>query len=275
MWARLPRPLEPEAMHRALIFDCDGVLGDTEPDGHLVAFNQMWQKLGVPWQWTKEQYGEKLKIGGGKERMASLFHDPDFLERFSVPESEEERKALVAAWHKEKTAIYQQIITSGQIPPRPGIKRISQEALEAGWKLAVASTSAQAAVESVLRHAVGEELAKHFLVMAGDIVPKKKPAPDIYHYTLKHLQLPAHFCVAVEDSRNGMLAAYAADIPVIVTVSEYTTKEDFSEAEFVVDSLGEPGGPKSKLLANRAGVKITDCVHLEQLVALVGSKTHA
>ena len=258
-------------MPRALIFDCDGVLGDTEPDGHLVAFNQMWKKLGVPWQWSKQQYGEKLKIGGGKERMASLFNEADFRAKVSVPESEEERKALVAAWHKEKTAIYQQIITSGQIPPRPGIKRISEEALEAGWKLAVASTSAQAAVESVLRHAVGDELAKEFLVMAGDIAPKKKPAPDIYNITLEALQLPAHFCVAVEDSRNGMLAAYAADIPVIVTVSEYTTKEDFSEAEFVVDSLGEPDGPRSTVLASRSGVNIDGCVRLENLAALVKS----
>lgn len=258
-------------MPRALIFDCDGVLADTEPDGHLVAFNQMWKKLGVPWQWSKEQYGEKLKIGGGKERMASLFHDADFREKVAVPDNEEEQKALVAVWHKEKTAIYQQIIMSGQIPPRPGIRRISQEALEAGWKLAVASTSAQAAVEAVLRHAVGEELAKEFLVMAGDIAPKKKPAPDIYNITLEHLQLPAHFCVAVEDSRNGMLAAYAADIPVIVTVSEYTRTEDFSEAEFVVDSLAEPGLPGCRVLANRAGVKINDCVRLQNLAELVRS----
>lgn len=262
-------------MDRALIFDCDGVLGDTEPDGHLVAFNRMWQKLGVPWQWSKEQYGEKLKIGGGKERMASLFHDADFRERVPVPESEEERKVLVASWHKEKTALYQEIINSGQIPPRPGIKRLSQEALNAGWKLAVASTSAQAAVEAVLRHVVGEELAKHFVVMAGDIVQKKKPAPDIYNVTLERLRLPAHLCVAVEDSRNGMLAAHAADIPVIVTVSEYTRKEDFGEAEFVVDSLGEPTGPKSKVLANRAAAKISDCVRLEQLAALVQTPVKA
>ncbi len=260
-------------MPRALIFDCDGVLGDTEPDGHLVAFNQMWTKLGVPWQWSKQQYGEKLKIGGGKERMASLFHDADFRAKVAVPESEEERKALVAAWHKEKTEIYQQIITSGQIPPRPGIKRISQEALDAGWKLAVASTSAQAAVESVLRHAVGDELAKHFLVMAGDIVPRKKPAPDIYNITLERLQLPPHACVAVEDSRNGMLAAYAAGIPVIVTISEYTKAEDFSEAELVVDSLGEPDGPGCKVLSNRAGVEIEDCVKLEHLDALIKTAT--
>ena len=262
-------------MDRALIFDCDGVLADTEPNGHLVAFNQMWRKLSVPWQWSKEQYGEKLKIAGGKERMASLFDDPDFQQRVSVPGSEEERKALVSAWHKEKTALYQQIIFAGQIPARPGIKRIAQEARDAGWKLAVASTSAQAAVESVLRHAVGEELAKEFLVMAGDIAPNKKPAPDIYNLTLERLQLPAYFCVAVEDSRNGMLAAYAADVPVIVTVSEYTTGEDFKEAEFVVDSLGEPGGPQSKVLLNPAGARIAECVKLENLAALVNSSVKA
>ena len=256
-------------MDRALIFDCDGVLGDTEPDGHLVAFNRMWKKLGVPWQWSKEQYGAKLKIGGGKERMASLFNDADFRARFAPPEGEEERKALVASWHKEKTAIYQEIINSGQIPPRPGIKRLSQEALDARWKLAVASTSAPGAVEAVLRRAVGEELAREFLVLSGDIVPKKKPAPDIYNLTLERLNLPPQNCVAVEDSRNGMLAAYAAHIPVIVTVSEYTKNEDFSEAEFVVDSLGEPAGPKAKVLANRAGANISDYVRLEHLRALV------
>ncbi len=256
-------------MDRALIFDCDGVLGDTEPDGHLVAFNRMWKKLGVPWQWSKAQYGGKLKIGGGKERMASLFNDADFRASFTPPEGEDERKALVANWHKEKTAIYQEIINSGQIPPRPGIKRLSQEALDAGWKLAVASTSAPGAVEAVLRRAVGEELAREFLVLSGDIVPKKKPSPDIYNLAVERLQLPPQHCVAVEDSRNGMLAAYAAHIPVIVTISEYTSSEDFREAEFVVDSLGEPAGPKSKVLANRSGVSLADCVRLEQLAALL------
>ena len=250
-----------------MIFDCDGVLGDTEPDGHLVAFNQMWEKFGVPWRWSRGQYGEKLKIGGGKERMASLFKDADFCQLFTVPDSEEGRKALIAQWHKEKTALYQHIINSGMIPPRPGIKRLSQEALDAGWKLAVASTSAPDAVNAVLRRAVGD-LADKFLVLSGDIVPAKKPAPDIYNLALERLQLPAQNCVAVEDSRNGMLAAYAAHIPVIVTISTYTRDEDFSEAQFVVDSLGEPQGPKSKILANRAGIVMGDYAKLENLAVL-------
>src|ERR1700733_7321141 len=98
-------------MRRALIFDCDGVLADTEPCGHLVAFNRMWEAQGVPWRWTKAQYGEKLKIGGGKERMASLFADSDFMRQVDVPLGEDDRKALVAQWHKEKTRIYEEIIS--------------------------------------------------------------------------------------------------------------------------------------------------------------------
>jgi HAD superfamily hydrolase (TIGR01509 family) len=260
-------------MKRALIFDCDGVLADTEPYGHLAAFNRMWEELGVPWRWTTEQYGEKLKIGGGKERMASLFRDHDFLEQVPVPASEEDRKALIARWHKEKTRIYEEIIASGVIPPRPGIARLSRQAVEAGWRLAVASTSAVPAVTAVLKRAVGE-LAGEFAVFAGDIVPNKKPAPDIYNLAVAQLDVPAQECVAIEDSRNGLLAAYAAQIPVVITVSEYTAAEDFSEAMLVVDSLGDPE-IRSRVLANRMGRAIGDRLTLDDLVAVLESAARA
>jgi len=256
-------------MDRALIFDCDGVLGDTELYGHLSAFNQMWQKLGVPWQWSERQYGEKLKIGGGKERMASLFADADFRALVTVPEDAEERKALIARWHKEKTAIYEGIISSGQIPARPGIKRLSEEALGAGWKLGVASTSAPAAVSAMLRRAVGEKLEREFLVLSGDIVAAKKPAPDIYNLALERLQLPAANCIAIEDSRNGMLAAYAAHIPVLVTLSSYTKEENFREAAVVVDSLGDPGGPATTVVESHLANHIADYVKIEDLAGIV------
>jgi HAD superfamily hydrolase (TIGR01509 family) len=254
-------------MRRALIFDCDGVLADTEPNGHLVAFNRMWEELGVPWRWTREQYGEKLKIGGGKERMASLFHDREFLERVKVPADEPMRKALIAHWHKEKTRIYEEIIASGSIAPRPGIERLAHEAHEAGWRLAVASTSAVPAVTAVLNRAVGA-LANEFSVYAGDIVPAKKPAPDIYAFAVADLGIPARSCVAIEDSRNGLLSAHEAHLPVVITVSEYTAREDFSEALLVVDSLGEPEMP-SRVLASRTGRTIGNFVSLEDLEAVV------
>jgi len=259
-------------MKRGLLFDCDGVLGDTEPYGHLVAFNQMWKKLGVPWEWSKEGYGVKLKIAGGKERMASLFRDADFLAHVTVPEGEEERKSLIARWHKEKTDLYEQIISSGVVPTRPGIRRISKEALQAGWKLAVASTSAPKSVEAMLQHAVGE-MASEFTVVCGDVVKAKKPAPDIYNLALEQMGLAAHDCVAIEDSRNGVLAAYGAGIPVVVTVSEYTVEEDFREADLVVDSLGDPGGPTARVLANPSGAELDKYVTLETLATVVEHST--
>jgi HAD superfamily hydrolase (TIGR01509 family) len=259
-------------MQRGLIFDCDGVLADTELHGHLAAFNQMWKKLGVRWQWSPEQYSEKLKIGGGKERMASLFSEQAFRQVFPVPESEADRKALLARWHQEKTAIYQEIIASGAIPPRSGIKRIAEAALAAGWKLAVASTSAKPSVDAVLTHVVGESTASQFTVLAGDVVAAKKPAPDIYLLAAKSLGIPPENCVAVEDSRNGLLSADSAGIPVLVTTSWFTTGEDFSEARLVVSALGDPGAERAKVSQNRIERSIGDSVQLEDVSAVLGKR---
>ena len=191
-------------MKRALIFDCDGVLADTERDGHLVAFNRMWREAGVDWQWSLPQYAEKLKIGGGKERLASLARDSDFRAAYSVPDSESEWSDTVAGWHKRKTEIYKELIASGAIPGRPGVKRLSKEAHGRGWLLAVCSTSALPSVQAVLLHVMGEELAGQFAgVFAGDIVAAKKPAPDIYNLAAEALQIDPAGCVVVEDSRNG------------------------------------------------------------------------
>jgi HAD superfamily hydrolase (TIGR01509 family) len=258
-------------MKKVLIFDCDGVLGDTEQFGHLPAFNQMWKETGVSWEWSVEEYGRKLKIGGGKERMASLFSEPVFQQAYpDYPKSEEARKELLAAWHKKKSAIYKEIIQSGKIPGRPGVKRISEEALAAGWTLAVASTSALESVNAVLSHAMGEETAKRFsLVLAGDCVKAKKPAPDIYLLTAKELGVSPAQCVVVEDSANGLQAAIAAGMKCVVTVSGYTKEEDFSTAAIVLSCLGDPGGETCEVLANCSAAQPAGCFRLSDLEKLL------
>jgi HAD superfamily hydrolase (TIGR01509 family) len=240
-------------MSNVLIYDCDGVLGDTEQYGHLVAFNQMWRELDVPWQWSVEEYGRKLKIGGGKERMASLFAEPEFLKVFTPPATEGGRKEMIAAWHKRKSAIHQEIVNSGRIPPRSGVKRLAEEAFAAGWVLAVASTSAQASVEAMLRRAMGEATAARFsLVLAGDVVKAKKPAPDIYLLAAERLGVSPADCVVIEDSNNGVVSAVAAGMKCVVTVSGYTREEDFSQAAIVLTGLGDPGGEVCEVLENRS-----------------------
>ncbi len=256
-------------MTRALIFDCDGVLADTERDGHLVAFNQMWREQNVPWQWTLEQYAVKLKIGGGKERIASLARDDDFRAVYRVPATEEAWLDVVAGWHRRKSEIFKELVLSGAMPARPGVKRLAQEAHDRGWVLAVCSTSAQASVQAVLDSVMGKELASTFAgVFAGDIVTAKKPAPDIYNYAADALRLAHRDAVVVEDSRNGLLAARAAGMACLVTVNGLTEREDFSEAALVVDSLGDPGTP-ARVLANRSPARPSEMVTVADLEAIV------
>ena len=253
-------------MSKVLIFDCDGVLAETEQFGHLPAFNQMWEEMGIPWHWAEEEYGRKLKIGGGKERMASLWEDADFVARVDPPRGEAERAETVAAWHKRKTAIYKEIINSGRIPARSGVRRLCETALAAGWRLAVASTSAQESVEAVLRNSLGETTAARFsLVLAGDVVKAKKPAPDIYLLAAERLQVSPANCVVIEDSQNGLEAAHAAGMKCIVTVSAYTRDEDFHQAELVLTCLGDPGGEACEVLANRSPARPGPYLTVEDL----------
>ena len=253
----------------ALIFDCDGVLADTERDGHLVAFNQMWREQGVNWQWTLDQYAEKLKIGGGKERIGSLARDADFRAAYNVPASDEAWQAIVAQWHKRKSDLFQQLVMSGALPGRPGVKRLAQEAREKGWTLAVCSTSALDSVKAVLQTVMGEELAASFAgVFAGDIVKAKKPAPDIYNYAVEKLSLSPGDCVVIEDSRNGLLAATRAKMACVITQNTLTEKEDFSEAALVVDSLGDPDQP-ARVMANRSAARPTQMVTVADLDAVL------
>ena len=257
-------------MSKVLIYDCDGVLGDTEQHGHLPAFNQMWREFEVPWAWSVEAYGQKLVIGGGKERMKSLFSDPDFVAVFQPPETEEEQTALIAKWHALKTAIYKESILSGKIPARSGVKRLAEQALGDGWILAVCSTSAKESVEAVLRATMGAQTAERFsLLLAGDMVKVKKPAPDIYNMAAEQLEVSPGECVVIEDSRNGLVAAHAAGMHCLVTVSGYTHDEDFSEADLVVSCLGDPHGEVCQVLVNRSAATPGSHITVEDLALIL------
>lgn len=256
-------------MTSALILDCDGVLADTERYGHLVAFNQTFEEFGLPVRWSAAEYKEKLLIGGGKERMASLL-TPEFVAAAGLPADAAGQQAALAAWHRRKTEIYLSLVADGAIPPRPGVDRIVGEALAAGWPVAVASTSAEASVRATLERAVGATRAREVRVFAGDVVPRKKPAPDIYLLALRSLGVPASDAVVIEDSRNGLLAATGAGLTCVITVNDFTRDEDFSEAALVVSSLGDPGGERTVVLASRSGARPGDWVTLADLAIVTG-----
>ncbi|GAA3894786.1 HAD family hydrolase [Leifsonia kafniensis] len=251
-----------------LIFDCDGVLADTERDGHLPAFNQTFREFAVPVHWSDADYAEKVKIGGGKERMNSIL-TPELAAELGLGDDPSSWADTIATWHRRKTEIYTEMVAAGVLPARPGIRRIVQEAAGAGWTLAVASTSAEASVRAVLSHSVGENLASRFRVFAGDRVTAKKPAPDIYLLALHELGVDADDALVIEDSENGLRAALAAGLLTVVTVSGYTAEENFDGAALVVSSLGDPSGPAAVVLDDPLGLHPGQWVELADLSALL------
>jgi HAD superfamily hydrolase (TIGR01509 family) len=222
----------------ALIFDCDGVLVDTERDGHRVAFNRAFAALGLPFEWSVAEYGRLLKIAGGKERMRSYFDQNRW------PVEAVDRDALIKRLHQLKTDYFIQLIESGELPVRSGINRIVDEAYSAGVRLAVCSTSNERAVIGVVRRLLGlERYAKFAGIFAGDVVSRKKPDPAIYQLAVQRLQLDPTRCLVVEDSHNGLVAASRAGLTCVITTSTYTVTEDFAHAVAVHPELGDPPAP--------------------------------
>lgn len=218
---------------KALIFDCDGVLVDTERDGHRVAFNQAFSKAGFDYSWDVDLYGELLLIAGGKERMRHFFDNRGW------PESVTDKDEFLAEMHKSKTQIFSDLIASGELALRPGVLRLVDEAIAAGVRLGVCTTSNPKSIDAVLDLMGPERKSKFEFVLAGDIVSKKKPDPEIYELGKSKLGLPTHECIVIEDSRNGLLAATGAGLPCFVTTSTYTIDEDFSEAVGKAPELGD------------------------------------
>jgi HAD superfamily hydrolase (TIGR01509 family) len=164
-----------------------------------------------------------------------------YFDRAGWPVAKGEREGLIKALHLLKTDLFMELIEAGEMSLRPGVARIVDEAIAAGVKLAVCSTSNERAVTLVVEKLLGPERHKHFAgIFAGDVVKKKKPDPAIYTLAAKTLDLDPRRCVVVEDSRNGLLAAKGAGMLCIVTTSVYTVEEDFAEADAVYSELGDP-----------------------------------
>ena len=201
-----------------------------------------FKEKGFDHEWGVEQYGELLKIGGGKERMTHYFNQCLDKEPFKTmyPTDDDARKDWIKSLHLRKTELFLEIVQAGRLPLRPGVKRLVAEALENGAQVAICSTSNEKAVCGI-RDKMLPEYAEKIQVFAGDVVAKKKPAPDVYNLAAKTLGVDPARCVVIEDTRIGMLAGKAAGMRVCVTKSIYSEEEDFAGADAVFDCIGDEG----------------------------------
>ncbi len=245
----------------ALLFDVDGTLADTERDGHRVAFNKAFKELHLDWEWSVSLYGKLLSVTGGKERIR--YYLREYHQTFSAPGNLSE---FIAAIHARKTEIYTTMLEQGGIPLRPGVRRLLAEARTRGYRLAIATTTTPANVLALLEHALAPGSAAWFeVIAAGDIVPAKKPAPDIYTYALEKLGLAAQQCIAFEDSANGIRSSMDAGLKTIVTVNDYTRHDDFDAAALVLDHLGEPDMPCTVVMGRQFEPRYVDMNVVEKV----------
>ncbi len=219
---------------KAIIFDVDGTLADTE-DGHRKSFNKAFAENGLDWNWDVALYDKLLKVTGGKERIK--YFVSDFLTGYAKPENFDD---FVKHLHGVKTGHYTAMLREGAIPLRPGIKQLIADARKAGITLAIATTTSPENVSALLEVGLGKDWADYFAANGcGDIVPAKKPAPDIYNWVLNELKLAPQDCIALEDSNNGLRSSLAAGIQTYITTNPYTCKQDFSGAAAVLDDLSD------------------------------------
>jgi len=243
---------------KALIFDVDGTLANTE-EAHRQAFNYSFKEAGLDWEWDVELYTKLLKVTGGKERIRY------YVEEFLNQEIEQDK---VVALHLAKNERYQSVVLDKQLPLRPGIKRIIEQAREQNMTIAIATTTSPGNVNNLVKACFGDDALDWFAIIAeGELVPIKKPKPDVYEYVLEHLNLSAKECIALEDSYNGVRAATCINMPTLITSNNYTSEDDFTGAMIVLDSLGDEQEP-CHVLASEIDVKIDGMVNLDTLIEM-------
>jgi HAD superfamily hydrolase (TIGR01509 family) len=205
------------AVLKALLWDVDGTIAETERDGHLVAFNRAFADAGLAWRWSDARYAQLLQVTGGRERLLA-----DMATRADAPSSPEARNALARSLHHAKNLAYARLVSEGGLLPRPGVLALMGAAEAAGLAQAIVTTTSRSNLLALMGQLLGSGWNRQFTVtVCGEDVAEKKPHPAAYRLALQSLGcLPEH-ALAIEDSPAGLQAARAAGLAVLLRPSVY------------------------------------------------------
>lgn len=261
---------------QAILFDVDGTLADTESHGHRRAYNRAFRDLGLHFRWGPRLYRKLLKQPGGKERLEHFLrqYQPQLGDHADAVG--ENPRAWIEHVHGLKSLFFRRLVQAGALPLRPGVARLMTEAHSAGLKVGIVTNASRASLKPLLAHSLGEALAqKLHVVVCGEDVTNKKPAPDLYALALSRLQLAADDCLAIEDSAMGLQSATAAGVTTLITHNGDTEGDDFAAAAAVLDSLGEPQRPMRVLRGDMGASACVSVSLLQNRWPILGKKGSA
>ncbi len=253
---------------KAIIFDMDGTLANTE-EVHRLAFNEAFAEFELPINWSVEEYAELLTISGGRERIYQYLRVNKIIEH-------DDLRGFSIEVHTRKSEIYRDMLNRGHLGLRNGVKRLIEEAQHKGVRLAIATSSSRANVETLLQTTMGEEAIPLFeSIVSCDLIGDQKPSPAIYQYALAELGYAPESCIAIEDTSNGNRSALAAGIRTVITTHVFTTDSDFTGASLVIDQLGEPDLPFKVLKGVPGNNQLVDIQLLDSLLSKQSQETQA
>lgn len=245
-------------MIKALLWDVDGTMAETERDGHRVAFNRAFEDFGLPWRWDVGRYAQLLAITGGRER---LLHD--MRSRPDAPGLADERDRLASKVHARKNTLYAHLVQSEGIALRDGVRALMDECRERGVRMGITTTTSKSNVDALLRAHLGTSWTHWFsALVCGEDVASKKPDPEVYLKALRRLGVKPLEAVAIEDSPGGVAACCAAGVPVVVTRSVFFANATIEGAIAIGPGLGQRDGwrPLASGAASSARIGLDDVV---------------